>query len=67
MRTRQLRTLIVSLILVLTFINQPVTAAPCYRDGWYERDLPFIGKMIKKIKNTFRVGSQTDGLTLPRP
>lgn len=67
MRSRQLRTLVVSLILALTFSSFPVMAAPRDRDGWFDRDFAFIGKVIKHIKKTFGVGTNADTLTLPTP
>ncbi len=67
MRFRQFRTLVVSLILAFTFSTFPVMAAPRDRDGWFDRDFPFIGKVIKRIRKTFGVGTNGDTLILPTP
>lgn len=67
MRSRQLRTLVVSLVLAFTFSSFPVMAKPSERDGRLDRDLPFISKIVKQIKKTFGVVTNSDGLTVPIP
>jgi hypothetical protein len=67
MRSRQLRTLVVSLVLALTFSSFPVMAKPSERDGRLDRDLPFLSKVIKQIRKAFGVVTNGDGLTLPTP
>jgi len=66
MRSRQLRTLVVSLILAFTF-SSSVAAAPRERDRWFDRDFSFVRKVVKQIKKTLGVGTQGDTLTLPTP
>lgn len=66
MRSRQLRTLVVSLILAFTF-SSSVAAAPRERDRWFDRDFPTISKFIKSVRKAFGVGTNADGLTLPTP
>ncbi|MDP9192353.1 MAG: hypothetical protein M3P06_11700 [Acidobacteriota bacterium] len=67
MRSRQLRTLVVSLILAFTFSSFSVAAAPRERDRWFDRDFSFARKVVKHIKKTLGVGTQGDTLTLPTP
>jgi hypothetical protein len=68
MRIRQLRALVVSILLTFVLSSMPVMAAPHHRDGdWIDRELPFIGRVIAKIKKTFGVTTNSDGLTLPTP
>ena len=66
MRSRQLRTLVVSLILAFTF-SFSVGAAPRERDRWFDRDFSFVHKVVKHIKKTLGIGTQGDTLTLPTP
>ena len=67
MRTRQFRALVVSVLLTFMLSAVPATAAPRDRDGWWDRDFPFIGKVVKQLKKTFGVSTNADGLTLPKP
>jgi hypothetical protein len=67
MRSRQLRTVVFSLILAFTFSSFSVAAAPRERDRWFNRDFSFVGKVVKHIKTTLGIGSQGDTLTLPTP
>lgn len=68
MRTRQFRALVVSILLTFVLSSVPVMAAPRDRDGgWIDREFPFIGKVIAKIKKTFGVSTDADTLTLPTP
>jgi hypothetical protein len=67
MRTRQLRTLVVSLILAFTFSSFSVAAAPRERDRWFDRDFSFVHKVVKHLKKTLGIGAQGDTLTLPTP
>jgi len=66
MRTRQLRALVVSVLLGL-MLSMPAMAAPRDREGWLDRDFSFVSKVLKVLKKTFGVGTTSDGLTLPTP
>lgn len=66
MRSRQFRSLVVSILLAF-MLSLPAMAAPRDREGWLDRDLSFVSKVLKVLKKTFGVGTTSDGLTLPTP
>ncbi|HEV7767937.1 MAG TPA: hypothetical protein VGQ76_23240 [Thermoanaerobaculia bacterium] len=67
MRTRQFRALAVSVLLAFMLSTVPAMAAPRDHGGWWDRDFSFIGKVVKKLRKTFGVTTNSDGLTLPTP
>jgi hypothetical protein len=58
---------VVSVLLTFMLSTVPVMGAPRESDGWWRGDLHFIGKVIKRIKKTLGISSNSDGLTLPTP
>lgn len=68
MRIRRFRALVLSVLLASTLSVAPISAAPRDRDGgWFDREFPFIVKVLNKIKRSFGVSPNSDGLTLPKP
>jgi hypothetical protein len=67
MRTRQFRALVVSGLLMFLLSTTSAMAASRDRDGWWPRERPSIGKVLKYLKKAFGISTNADGLTLPTP
>ncbi len=68
MRTRLFRGLAASVLLTFLLSSVPVMATSRDRDAaWLDRDFPFIGRVIAKIKKTLGVTTTADTLTVPTP